>query len=101
MSLESKIRTALISVYHKDRIDEIAYLLDQAGIRILSTGGTYDYIRNLGIDVTPVESITAYPSIFGGRVKTLHPKIFGGILYRRENESDLDELQKLILAESL
>jgi len=94
MSQECKIGNALISVFNKDRIDEIAHLLNHLGIRIVSTGGTFDYIRNLGIEVTAVESITAYPSILGGRVKTLHPKIFGGILYRRENETDMDELQR-------
>ena len=94
MSQECKLGTALISVFNKDRIDEIAFLLNQLEIRILSTGGTYDYIKSLGIEVTAVESITDYPSIFGGRVKTLHPKIFGGILYRRDNETDFSELQK-------
>ncbi|MEI6899416.1 MAG: bifunctional phosphoribosylaminoimidazolecarboxamide formyltransferase/IMP cyclohydrolase PurH, partial [Bacteroidota bacterium] len=91
---ETRIRTALISVYHKERIDEIAHLLNNFGIRILSTGGTFDFIKNLGIDVTAVDSLTSYPAILGGRVKTLHPKIFGGILYRREVESDLQEIEK-------
>jgi phosphoribosylaminoimidazolecarboxamide formyltransferase / IMP cyclohydrolase len=94
MSKEVRIRTALISVYHKDRIDEIASYLTQLGIKIFSTGGTYDFLRKLGVEVTAVENITSYPSIFGGRVKTLHPKIFGGILYRRDNLEDITELQK-------
>ena len=94
-----KIKNALISVYHKDRIDEIAKLLDQHGIRLLSTGGTKDYISNLGLKVESVESITGYPSILGGRVKTLHPKIFGGILGRRELESDLDQFKKYDIPE--
>lgn len=83
-----KINSALISVYHKDRLDEIVKLLVNNGITIYSTGGTFDYIRGLGIDTQTVESLTLYPSILGGRVKTLHPKVFGGILGRRENEQD-------------
>jgi phosphoribosylaminoimidazolecarboxamide formyltransferase/IMP cyclohydrolase len=94
MSKEVRIRTALISVYHKDRIDEIATLLSKLGIKILSTGGTYDFLKNLGVEVTAVENITSFPSIFGGRVKTLHPKIFGGILYRRDHTEDNLELEK-------
>ena len=89
-----RIRTALISVYSKDRVDEIARLLNNLGIKILSTGGTYDYLQKQGLDVTSIESVTGYPSIFGGRVKTLHPKVFGGILYRREDPYDLQELKK-------
>jgi len=89
-----RIRTALISVYSKDRVDEIARLLNNLGIKILSTGGTYDYLQKQGLDVTSVESVTGYPSIFGGRVKTLHPKVLGGILYRREDPRDLQELEK-------
>ncbi len=83
-----KIKNALISVFHKDRIDEIARLLDQYGIRLLSTGGTYEYLTKAGFKVETVESVTGYPSILGGRVKTLHPKIFGGILGRRDNADD-------------
>ncbi len=83
------IKRALISVYHKDGIDKIATLLNNQNIEIVSTGGTYDYIKNLNIAVTPVEDITSYPSILGGRVKTLHPKIFGGILTRRDNNDDI------------
>jgi phosphoribosylaminoimidazolecarboxamide formyltransferase / IMP cyclohydrolase len=94
MSKEVKIRTALISVFHKERIDVIAALLTRLGIKIFSTGGTYDFLQNLGVEVTAVETITSYPSIFGGRVKTLHPKIFGGILYRRNNPDDTIELEK-------
>ncbi|MGE5425102.1 MAG: bifunctional phosphoribosylaminoimidazolecarboxamide formyltransferase/IMP cyclohydrolase [Syntrophothermus sp.] len=92
--MDIKIRTALISVFSKDRIPQIAHLLNQSGITMYSTGGTYDFIKNLGLDVVPVESVTGYPSILGGRVKTLHPKIFGGILYRRENQQDLEEIKK-------
>lgn len=85
------IRSALISVYHKDHIDEIARKLDALGVTIYSTGGTYDFIRGLGIAAITVESLTSYPSIFGGRVKTLHPKVFGGILYRRDEEQDVKQ----------
>lgn len=92
LTMDIRIRTALISVFSKDRIDEIARLLQTLGIKILSTGGTFEYIKNLGIDVTSVESVTGYPSILGGRVKTLHPKVFGGILFRRENEQDKQEM---------
>ncbi len=88
------IRSALISVYHKDRVDVIARMLHELGIVLYSTGGTYDFIRSLGIPATTVESITSYPSILGGRVKTLHPKVFGGILYRREVESDLQQISE-------
>ena len=92
--MEKKIRTALISVYSKDHIDEIAALCQSLGIKIYSTGGTFDHIKKLGIEVTSVESITSYPSILGGRVKTLHPKVFGGILYRRDHKTDLEEVKK-------
>lgn len=91
MSAIKPIRSALISVYHKDHIDEIARKLNALGVIIYSTGGTYDFIRSLGIEAITVESLTSYPSIFGGRVKTLHPKVFGGILFRREDEDDLKQ----------
>lgn len=87
-----KINSALISVYHKDRLDEIVKLLVKYDITIYSTGGTYDYIKGLGIETYTVESLTQYPSILGGRVKTLHPKVFGGILARRENEQDRSQM---------
>jgi phosphoribosylaminoimidazolecarboxamide formyltransferase / IMP cyclohydrolase len=93
-AMDIRIRTALLSVFSKDRIDEIAHLLNGLGIQILSTGGTYEHLKNLGLEVTSVESVTGYPSIFGGRVKTLHPKVMGGILYRRDDKSDLNELDK-------
>jgi phosphoribosylaminoimidazolecarboxamide formyltransferase / IMP cyclohydrolase len=89
MNTIKPIRSALISVYHKDRVDEIAHKLNALGITIYSTGGTYDFIRGLGIEAITVESLTTYPSIFGGRVKTLHPKVFGGILYRRDEQADV------------
>ncbi len=88
-----KISTALISVFNKDGIKEIATKLHNQNIKVISTGGTKSFIENLGIPVTSVESITDYPPILGGRVKTLHPKIFGGILYR-DKQVDLDEVKK-------
>jgi phosphoribosylaminoimidazolecarboxamide formyltransferase/IMP cyclohydrolase len=87
-----KINSALVSVYHKDRLDEIVKLLVDNDIKIYSTGGTYDFIKKMGIETFTVESLTQYPSILGGRVKTLHPKVFGGILARRENKIDLSQM---------
>ena len=89
-----KIRSALISLFHKEPAKEIILKLYKEGVTLYSTGGTLDYIKSLGLEATAVEDITDYPSVFGGRVKTLHPKVFGGILYRRENEKDLAELEK-------
>ena len=91
---EKKIKTALISVYHKVNLDEIVKKLNGLGVKIISTGGTKDFIMNLGIDVTAVEELTSYPSILGGRVKTLHPKIFGGILARMSNNDDISQLNE-------
>ena len=84
-----KIQSALISVYYKDNLEPIIALLKKHGVKIYSTGGTQKFIEEQGAEVIPVEELTSYPSIFGGRVKTLHPKIFGGILYRRDNEGDV------------
>jgi len=86
------IKRALISVYHKDGIEEIARKLVSGGTELLSTGGTYDFFKGLGLPVKTVEEVTGYPSILGGRVKTLHPKVFGGILHRRENETDIRQI---------
>ena len=83
-----KISRALISVYYKDNLEPIIHKLAASGVEFVSTGGTQDFIEKLGYKVTPVEDLTGYPSIFGGRVKTLHPTIFGGILYRREDSGD-------------
>jgi len=88
------IKSALISVFHKDGLQEILEKLDELGVEIISTGGTYDHIISKGFKAKAVESITKYPSIFGGRVKTLHPDIFGGILYRRDLEADLSQLSE-------
>jgi phosphoribosylaminoimidazolecarboxamide formyltransferase/IMP cyclohydrolase len=84
-----KIQSALISVYYKDNLEPIIALLKKHGVKIYSTGGTQKFIEEQGAEVIPVEELTSYPSIFGGRVKTLHPKVFGGILYRRDNDGDL------------
>jgi phosphoribosylaminoimidazolecarboxamide formyltransferase / IMP cyclohydrolase len=91
MSSSRKIKSALVSVFNKDGLEPILKKLHSLGIELISTGGTQSFIEGLGLTATPVERLTDYPSIFGGRVKTLHPKIFGGILYRRENEQDLLE----------
>jgi phosphoribosylaminoimidazolecarboxamide formyltransferase / IMP cyclohydrolase len=89
-----KISRALISVYYKDNLEPIVHLLGKHGVEFVSTGGTQDFIENLGYKVTPVEEMTGYPSIFGGRVKTLHPAVFGGILYRREDAGDLKQAKE-------
>ncbi|MFM7769666.1 MAG: bifunctional phosphoribosylaminoimidazolecarboxamide formyltransferase/IMP cyclohydrolase [Bacteroidota bacterium] len=89
-----KINSALISVYFKDGLAPIVKQMHELGITIFSTGGTQTFIENMGIPVTPVESLTGYPSIFGGRVKTLHPGVLGGILFRRNNEQDQTEAEK-------
>jgi phosphoribosylaminoimidazolecarboxamide formyltransferase/IMP cyclohydrolase len=86
-----KITRALVSVFYKDNLDPIIYLLGKAGVEFVSTGGTQEFIEKLGYKVTPVEKLTGFPSIFGGRVKTLHPAIFGGILYRRDDAGDLKQ----------
>ncbi len=89
-----KIKNALISVFHKDGLDTIVRKLNELGIEIYSTGGTWSFINDLGISVQKVEDLTTYPSILGGRVKTLHPKVFGGILARRELKEDLQQLNE-------
>lgn len=93
MAQEKQIKSALISVYHKDGLEPIVKVLNQLGVEIYSTGGTEKFITDLGINVIPVEDITSYPSILGGRVKTLHPKVFGGILNRSESTQDQEELK--------
>ena len=92
MASEIKLKNALISVFYKDGLEPIVKKLHDCGVTLYSTGGTQSFIENLGIPVVPVEELTSYPSILGGRVKTLHPKIFGGILSRRDNESDQKEV---------
>lgn len=92
MANSIKIQSALISVFHKDGLAPIVEKLDQLGVTLYSTGGTEKFINDMGINVIPVEEVTDYPSILGGRVKTLHPKVFGGILNRQDNESDIAEM---------
>lgn len=94
MSASKTIKSALISVFHKDRLAPIVQKLNELGVTIYSTGGTEKFIKELGINVVPVEDVTSYPSILGGRVKTLHPKVFGGILNRQDHEGDVAEMQE-------
>jgi phosphoribosylaminoimidazolecarboxamide formyltransferase/IMP cyclohydrolase len=90
--MSKKITSALISVFYKDGLEPLVRELHNQGVTIYSTGGTQNFIENLGIEVVPVEDLTSYPSILGGRVKTLHPSVFGGILGRRNNPQDLQEM---------
>jgi phosphoribosylaminoimidazolecarboxamide formyltransferase/IMP cyclohydrolase len=92
MSNSKTIKSALISVFHKDGLEPIVRKLNELNVTIYSTGGTEKFIKDLGINVIPVDEVTSYPSILGGRVKTLHPKVFGGILNRQDNQSDAAEL---------
>ncbi|MEM7085113.1 MAG: bifunctional phosphoribosylaminoimidazolecarboxamide formyltransferase/IMP cyclohydrolase [Bacteroidota bacterium] len=94
MAQTKKITSALISVFHKDGLTPIVKKLDELGVILYSTGGTEKFINDLGIPVIPVENVTDYPSILGGRVKTLHPKVFGGILNRQDNNSDQAEMKQ-------
>ncbi|WP_437921766.1 bifunctional phosphoribosylaminoimidazolecarboxamide formyltransferase/IMP cyclohydrolase [Sphingobacterium sp. LRF_L2] len=94
-----KIKNALVSVYYKDNLAPLVQLLNKYGVTFYSTGGTEAFIREQGIDVVPVEDLTSYPSILGGRVKTLHPKVFGGILARRPLESDQQQLAQYEIPE--
>lgn len=93
MNTTKKANAALLSVFHKEGLEPVVKKLHELGITLYSTGGTEKFIRDLGIEVIPVESITDYPSILGGRVKTLHPKIFGGILNRQDNEADIAQME--------
>ena len=97
--MQKKIKSALISVFYKDKLDLVVQELDKQGVTIYSTGGTQTFIEGLGIKVNRVEDLTSYPSILGGRVKTLHPKVFGGILGRRGNESDVAEMEQYEIPE--
>lgn len=94
-----KIKSALISVFYKDNLEPVIKRLHELGVTLYSTGGTQSFIEQLGVPVTPVETLTSYPSILGGRVKTLHPKIFGGILGRRELDSDIAQLEEYEIPE--
>ena len=97
--MNKQIRSALISVYYKDGLENIVKLLHSLNIKIFSTGGTQKFIEEIGIPCIAVESITSYPSILGGRVKTLHPSVFGGILARRDNDTHLHEMKQFNIPE--
>ena len=101
MTTDKKLSSALISVFHKDGLEPIVKKLNEQGVTIYSTGGTQKFIEDLGVKVTAVEELTSYPSIFGGRVKTLHPSIFGGILHRRNNKDDQEEAEQYIIDNSI
>src|ERR1700760_2521649 len=90
--MQKKISGALISVFYKDGLEPVVKTLEQLGIKIYTTGGTQKFIEELNIKCIPVETLTTYPSILGGRVKTLHPAVFGGILGRRDNPTDVEEM---------
>ena len=99
MAENKQIKTALISVFHKDGLEELLAQLNSQGVKFLSTGGTQQFIESLGYECQTVESVTTYPSILGGRVKTLHPKVFGGILGRRDNEGDREQMKQYEIPE--
>lgn len=94
MAGTKQIKTALISVFHKDGLEDLLKKLNENGVKFLSTGGTQKFIESLGYECQKVEDVTSYPSILGGRVKTLHPKVFGGILARRDNEGDREQMKQ-------
>jgi phosphoribosylaminoimidazolecarboxamide formyltransferase/IMP cyclohydrolase len=97
--MQKKIQSALISVFHKDGLENVVKRLHEKGVTLYSTGGTQQFIEKQGVPCKTVEGLTDYPSILGGRVKTLHPKVFGGILARRDNPGDLDQLQEYAIPE--
>ena len=97
--MTKKITTALVSVFHKDGLEDLLKKLHEEGVKFLSTGGTQAFIESLGYECQKVEEVTTYPSILGGRVKTLHPKIFGGILGRRELEGDRAQMAQYEIPE--
>ena len=99
MAATKRIKRALVSVYHKDGLDEILKKLHREGVSFVSTGGTQKFIEELGLPCDAVEDLTGYPSILGGRVKTLHPKVFGGILNRRDNEGDQAQITQYEIPE--
>ena len=96
---DKRIQSALISVFYKEGLAAIAELLHKLDIKIYSTGGTFSFITDLKIPAEKVEDLTSYPSILGGRVKTLHPSVFGGILARRDNNADLEQLSRYSIPE--
>lgn len=97
--MSKKIKSALISVFYKDGLNQVLKKLSELGVEVYSTGGTYDFITKNGFSAKSIESLTSYPSILGGRVKTLHPKVFGGILARRENKEDIKQLAEYEIPE--
>src|SRR5438876_9482912 len=97
--MNKKIQAALISVFYKDGLEILVQGLHKQDITIYSTGGTQSFIEKLGLPVLPVENLTTYPSILGGRVKTLHPSVFGVILGRRDNETDVAEMKQYQMPE--
>src|SRR5687767_13157361 len=97
--MNKKIQSALISVFYKDGLEPIVKLLSELGVTIYSTGGTQSFIEKLGVKVVPVEDLTTYPSILGGRVKTLHPAVFGGILGKRDDEQHRTEMAEYKIPE--
>ena len=99
MAERKRIKTALVSVFHKDGLDELLKKLNDEGVKFLSTGGTQSFIESLGYECQKVEDLTTYPSILGGRVKTLHPKVFGGILGRRDYDGDREQMAKYEIPE--
>lgn len=99
MTQNKRIKNALVSVYHKDGLEELLRALHNEGVNFLSTGGTQQFIESLGYPCQAVEDLTSYPSILGGRVKTLHPKVFGGILARREHEGDQQQMTQYEIPE--
>lgn len=99
MAETKRMKTALVSVFHKDGLDELLAKLNAEGVKFLSTGGTQAFIESLGYECQKVEEVTTYPSILGGRVKTLHPKVFGGILARRDNGGDREQMKEYEIPE--
>ena len=97
--MQKKISSALLSVFYKDGLESLVKELANQNITIYSTGGTQKFIEDLGVECIPVENLTTYPSILGGRVKTLHPSVFGGILGRRDNAQDMDEMKQYNIPE--
>jgi phosphoribosylaminoimidazolecarboxamide formyltransferase/IMP cyclohydrolase len=96
---DKRIKSALVSVFFKDELDTIIHALEELKVKLYSTGGTYNFIKELGVHAETVESLTTYPSILGGRVKTLHPKVFGGILARRSQHEDIEQLNNFKIPE--
>jgi len=99
MTVMKQIKRALVSVYYKEGLDDIILKLHEEGVQLISTGGTQSFIESLGVPCEAVENLTGYPSILGGRVKTLHPKVFGGILCRRDNEQDKEQIEQYEIPE--